>query len=182
MEVPLSIGSRSWLNSGERISSRNIWSPSWFNAILLDAICCWLSSSALLCRDLLPFLSILQAQTPGRSVKWVYVPTLHREFATGSERDFPKCHFNAWLKHFSSSQSFSFSSCVPKPCGEWGMSTRVLLTHCTASLGRSSSASAAIPGAGSSLGADGHVAISSSQARVLSSSCSPASFSVQCLN
>lgn len=92
------------------------------------------------------------------------VPSSHREFEIGSEHDFPKWHCNAPLrKYFSSSQSFSFSSCVPKACGEWGLSTRVLLTRCTASPGRSSSASAAIPGAGSSLGVMGTLPLASAK-------------------
>lgn len=57
-----------------------------------------------------------------------FTQVFYTKFATGSEHDFPKCHCDAWLKHFSSPQSFSFSSCVLKACGEWGRSTRVLLT------------------------------------------------------
>lgn len=100
----------------------------------------------LLCRELLPFLSILQVQTPGKGVEWpsqVYTGSLRQAANT----TFPNGTSNSWLKYFPSSQSFSFSSCVLKPCGEWGMSSGVLLTHCTASPGRSCSASAAIPGA-----------------------------------
>lgn len=148
LKMPLSIGSRSWPGSGERISSSSIQSPSWFNSVLLVAVLWCLTITALLCRELPPILSILQVQTLGKGIKWA-AQVYAGSFPTGSERDFSKWHCNAWLrKYSSSSQSFSFSSCVPKPRGEWGMSTRVLLTHHTASPGRSSSASAAVPGAG----------------------------------
>lgn len=145
VKMPLSIGSRSCLISGEGISNRKphpgliplCWMPFFADSPPLHCCagnCC------------LPWAFY-------KSRPWEKVLSECPKFTQGDcdrqEHDFPKWHCNAQLrKHFSSSQSFSFSSCVLKPCGEWGMSTRVFLTHCTASLGRSSSASAAIPGAG----------------------------------